>query len=65
MNRAQHDAAREPNNRSTSIVSRLGVRSKRDLASDKNKSFNEKFSDFVRAHPSEREGLAAYEALPD
>jgi hypothetical protein len=36
----------------------------RDLAGDKEK-FNQKFTDFIRAHPSEAEGLAAYEALPD
>jgi hypothetical protein len=43
---------------------KLGVRRKTDLASDK-KTFNEKFTDFIRAHPSEAEGLAAYDALPD
>jgi hypothetical protein len=44
---------------------KLGIRTKRDLRSDKDKSFNQKFADFVRAHPTEQEGLAAYEALPD
>jgi hypothetical protein len=41
------------------------VRSKRDLASDKDKSFAQKFDDFIRRYPTEAEGLAAYEALPD
>jgi hypothetical protein len=41
------------------------IRNKRDLASDKDKPFHQKFDEFIRAHPSEAEGLAAYEALPD
>ena len=67
MNRDQHHAAvREPDNRSISAAAlKLGVRRKRDLASDKEKPFHVKFNEFIRAHPSEQEGLAAYEALPD
>jgi hypothetical protein len=62
MNKDQHHAAvREPDNRSI----KLGVRSKRDLWGDKERTFNQKFADFIRAHSSEAEGLAAYEALPD
>ena len=66
MNRDQHHAAvREPDNRGISPALKLSVRSKRDLWGDKEKTFNQKFADFIRAHSSEAEGLAAYEALPD
>jgi hypothetical protein len=42
------------------------VRSKRDLASEKDgKSFAQKFDEFIRNYPTEQEGLAAYDALPD
>ena|SRR5215813_2021839 len=44
---------------------RLGVRTKRDLASDKDRSFNQKFADFIKAYPTEQEGLDAYNALPE
>ncbi len=61
----QHHAVREIDSRSMSIALKLGVRSKRNLRGDKERSFNQKFADFIRAYPSEAEGLAAYEALPD
>jgi hypothetical protein len=42
------------------------VRTKRDLAGEKDgKSFAQKFDEFIRRYPTEAEGLAAYEALPD
>jgi len=50
---------------SGSKTHRLGVRTKRDLAGDKDRSFNQKFADFIKAYPSEQEGLDAYNALPE
>jgi hypothetical protein len=62
MSRTQHNVAHKPNGVSPAAA-KLGIYTKRDLAKDKN--FNEKFNEFVAAHPSEQEGLQAYEALPD
>lgn len=59
----KNDAARKPNGSVSPAAAKLGIYTKRDLAKDKN--FNEKFNEFVAAHPSEQEGLQAYEALPD
>jgi len=52
-------------NSGTTKTHRLGVRTKRDLATDKDRSFNQKFADFIKAYPSEQEGLDAYNALPE
>jgi hypothetical protein len=65
MNRDHHHTVREPDSRSMSTALKIGLRSKRDLRGDKEKSFNQKFADFIRAYPSEQEGLDAYNALPD
>jgi hypothetical protein len=40
-------------------------RSKRDLMTDPEKTFPQRFSEFIASYPTEQEGLAAYEALPD
>ncbi len=60
MNTDQHHTGKQEQK-----ATKLGVRSKRDLWGDKEKTFNQKFTDFIRAHASEAEGLAAYDALPD
>jgi hypothetical protein len=67
MNRDQHHAAaRKTDNRTAPRAETVcAVRRKADLKGDKDKTFNEKFTDFIRAHSSEAEGLAAYDALPD
>jgi hypothetical protein len=64
MNRNQHHAVRETDSRSMGTAFKLGMRSKRDLRGDKERSFNQKFADFIRAYPTEQEGLDAYNALP-
>jgi hypothetical protein len=50
MNRDHHHAVRETDSRSMSTALKIGVRSKRDLRGDKERSFNQKFTDFIRAH---------------